>query len=327
MLRECRIACLFVALAVPFMGLACKRGSGDASSGQTKVKIQLNWVAEPEFGGIYAARESGAYKRAGLDVEIVGGGPSSPVIQLVAAGQADFGVAAAEDVVVARTRGAGVVAVFATFQTSPQGIMVHSSRGLKSLDELKSGTLAAEPGAPFFAYLKKKHGFAGVTIVPYDGGVAKFLTDTAYAQQCYVTSEPIAVKKKGGDAKVFLAADSGFNPYAAVLITRDALLRDRMPMVKSFVSATAEGWRSYLADPKPANAVMAKLNPAMDGETFASVAEAQKPLIETEETKTKGLGTMTPKRWLTLGEQLLDLGIVSFAPPTNDCFSSAALAP
>jgi NitT/TauT family transport system substrate-binding protein len=317
------IACIVVALSL----FACKRGGGDAASGPPKVKVQLNWVPEPEFGGLYAARESGAYQRAGIAVEIVGGGPSSPVIQLVAAGQADFGVAAAEDVVVARTRGAPVVAIFATFQTSPQGIMVHASRGLKSLDDLRSGTLAAEPGAPFFAYLKKKHGFSGVTMVPYDGGVAKFLTDTNYAQQCYITSEPLAVKKKGSEAKVFLAADSGFNPYAAVLITRDALLRDRMALVRSFVTATAEGWRSYLADPAPANAVMGKLNSSMDAETFAAVAQAQKPLIENDETRANGLGTMSGKRWSELADQLVALGIVSVAPKAAECFTTTALTP
>ncbi len=318
-------ACVLALLCI--ISFACKRSGESSPGGSSKVKVQLNWVPEPEFGGIYAAREIGAYKKAGLDVDIVGGGPSSPVIQLVAAGQADFGVAAAEDVLVARTRGAGVVAIFATFQTSPQGIMVHASRGLKSLDELKSGTLAVEPGAPFFAYLKKKHGFAGVTIVPYDGGVSKFLTDKTYAQQCYVTSEPLAVKKKGGEPNVFLAADSGFNPYAAVLITRESFLRDKLPTVKAFVAATAEGWRSYLADPGPANVVMGKLNQSMDAETFTAVAQTQKALIENDETKAHGLGAMSSKRWLLLAEQLLDLGLVPFAPPPTECFSAAALEP
>ena len=56
-----------------------------------KVKLALNWVAEPEFGGFYAARESGAYSRAGLDVEILGGGAGVPVVQMVATGQAERG--------------------------------------------------------------------------------------------------------------------------------------------------------------------------------------------------------------------------------------------
>ena len=312
-------------LACVLVFTACKKASPTTVGGATKLRVQLNWVPEPEFGGLYAARDGGAYKKAGLEVEIVGGGPSSPVVQLVAAGKADFGIAAAEDVVIARARDADVVALFATFQTSPQGIMVHAARGLKSLEDLSSGTLALETGAPVGAYLKKKFGFAGVTLVPNDGGVAKFLIDQNYAQQCYVTSEPLAATERGGDPQVFLAADAGFDPYANVVITRGSMLRDDLPRVRAFVAATAEGWRAYLADPTAANAAMAKLNSAMPPSTFAAVAAAQRPLVETRETKARGLGTMEEARWTTLCQQLADLGVISAAPKATDCFTLSAL--
>ncbi|MEO7092909.1 MAG: ABC transporter substrate-binding protein, partial [Polyangiales bacterium] len=141
-----RCSAALVLLAGLLASAGCKKATDTTEGGATKVKVQLNWVPEPEFGGLYAARDGGAYKKAGLEVEIGGGGPGSPVVQLVAAGKADFGVAAAEDVVVARARDADVVAIFATFQTSPQGIMVHASRGLKTLQDLGSGTLALETG-------------------------------------------------------------------------------------------------------------------------------------------------------------------------------------
>ncbi|MEO7094272.1 MAG: ABC transporter substrate-binding protein, partial [Polyangiales bacterium] len=185
--------------------------------------------------------------------------------------------------------------------------------------------LHLETGAPVGAYLKKKFGFGGVTIVPNDGGIAKFLTEPSYAQQCYITSEPLAAKEKGGDPQVFLAAEAGFDPYANVVITRGSTLKDNLPMVKAFVAATAEGWRAYLADPTAANATMAKLNTAMPPATFAAVADAQRSLVETEATKAHGLGTMTEARWATLSNQLADLGLVTAAPKATDCFSLAAL--
>jgi len=300
--------------------------SADAAAKVTRVKVQLNWVPEPEFGGIYAARESGAYTKAGLEVETVSGGAGSPVVQLVAGGQADFGVAGADDVVIARARGVDLVAVFGTFQTNPQGVMVHAARNLATLADLKSGTLALEPGLPFAIFIKKKYGFAGATLVPYDGGIAKFLADPSYAQQCYVTSEPIAVKKKGGTPKVFLGADAGFNPYASVLVTRGAMLREKKETVRAFVAASAEGWRRYLDDPTAANKVMAKLNTAMDAETFAAAAAAQKPLIETDETKKSGLGVMSETRWAKLGADLVELGVVTKAPTPVECFAPDVLA-
>ena len=190
---------------------------------------------------------------------------------MVASGRADFGVAGADETLLARARGADVLPVFAVFQTSPQGIMIHASRGATTLAEaLASGTLAIEPGLPYAVFLQEKYGFEKVKVVPYDGGVARFLTEKDFAQQCFATSEPLAAQKKGGDPKVFLLSDEGYRPYLGVVITRAALWKENPTLVKSFVRATRAGWTSYLADPAPADAVMAAKNPAMDPETFAA---------------------------------------------------------
>jgi NitT/TauT family transport system substrate-binding protein len=294
-------------------------GSGSArAAAATPVKLALNWVPEPEFGGFYAAREAGLYKAAGLEVEILGGGAGVPVVQMVATGQVAFGVVGADDVITARARGADVVPLFATFQTSPQGLMAHASRGAKSIaDLLSSGTVALEPGLPYAAYLKKKHGFDRVKIVPYDGGVARFLADKDFAQQCFVTAEPLAAKKQGGDPQVFLVADEGYNPYLGVLVARRALWNEKPDLVRAFIKASREGWEAYVKDPSRANAVMGALNKTMDAETMKAAAAAQEPLLQGEATRAGGFGAMTRARWETLGQQLADLGIVEKAPPLD----------
>jgi NitT/TauT family transport system substrate-binding protein len=306
------------ALLVLFLvlfGASCSRGAGGGSSkdGAAPIKVALDWVPEPEFGGFYAARESGAFRSQGLEVEIMGGGSGVPVVQMVASGQVDFGVVGAGEVLIARARGVDIVPLFATFQTSPQGIMVHASRGLTSLAGLFTtpGSLAIETGAPAETFLKKKYGFDNISVVPYDGGVSLFVANKSFAQQCYITSEPIAARKKGSDPAVFLLADEGFNPYVAVVVARRALWSEKPDRVKAFVRAARQGWATYLADPRPTNAVMGKLNTAMDADTFAAAAEAQKPLIETEQTRKSGLGSMTRERWETLGKQLVELGVIT----------------
>lgn len=285
----------------------------------TRLKLALDWVPEPEFGGFYAARESGAYARHRLDVEIQGGGPGAPIVQRVASGQVDFGTTGADAVLTARARGVDVVPLFAVYQTSPNAIMAHASRGATTLAQVfSSGTVAMEPGLAYALFLKKKYGFDKVKIVPYDGGIARFLADKEFAQQCFLTSEPLAARKQGAPPVVFKVADEGFNPYATVVVTRGELLRKSPELVRAFVQAVREGWRTYLDNPAPANAVMAKLNTTMDAETFAAVAEAQKPLIETPETRARGLGTLSRERWETLGQQLVELGLFEKAPPVDE---------
>ncbi len=293
--------------------VACSKSSSARRTGEHAL-LALDWVPEPEFGGFYAARESGAFKAEGLDVEIQGGGAGVPVVQMVASGNAEFGIAGADEVLAARARGADVVPVFAVYQTSPQGIMVHASRGATTLAEaLSGGTLAIEPGLSYAVFLKKKIGFDKVKVAPYDGGVARFVADGSFAQQCYATSEPLAARRLGSDPQVFLVADLGFDPYLGVVITRTSLLRDKPAMVKSFVTGARAGWAAYLADPARANAVMGKLNRAMDAETFAAAAVEQRRFVESDDTKRFGLGAMTRARWETLAKQLVDLGLVDKA--------------
>jgi NitT/TauT family transport system substrate-binding protein len=290
---------------------ACSKSPPPGGSAAEHLLLALDWVPEPEFGGFYAAREQGAFKAEGLDVEIQGGGAGVPVVQMVASGKADFGIAGADEVLIARARGADVVPIFAVYQTSPQGIMVHAARGAKTLAEaLLGGTLAIEPGLSYAVFLKKKIGFDKVKVVPYDGGVARFVADKDFAQQCYATSEPLAARRKGGDPQVFLVASLGFNPYLGVVITRAALLQERLAVAKAFVKAARAGWSTYLADPGPTNAVMGKLNRAMDPETFAAASAEQRRFIESEETKQRGLGAMTRERWETLAKQLVELGLL-----------------
>jgi len=307
--------------ALALLVSGCSKQSADKPNerGFAAVVLALDWVPEPEFGGFYAARDSGAFQQHGLDVEIRGGGAGVPVLQMVASGKVQFGIVGADEVITARTHGADVLPVFATFQTSPQGILAHASRGYKTMgDVLKTGTLAIQPGLPYASFLKKKYGGFGATVVPYDGGVARFMVDPTFSQQCFVTAEPLAVKKKGGDPQVFLVADEGFNPYTGVVIVARSLLAEHPDWIRSFVLAAREGWKAYLAGPKATNAVMQKLNPSMDGDTFAAAADAEKPLIETGDAMSHGIGSMTRARWETLGRQLVDLGLVDREPAPDE---------
>jgi NitT/TauT family transport system substrate-binding protein len=315
-------------LAAAFLAGCNKSSRPQASpSSMTDVALALNWKPEPEFGGFYAADVDGFYKQHRLKVDITGGGDQVP--QMVAAGQSQFGILAADEVVTARAKGIDLVALFAVYQTNPQGIMCHVGVRYKSIADVmnSAGTLAVQPGLPYVNFLEKKYPRAAVKIVPYDYSIVQFMEDPNYAQQCFVTSEPIAAEQKGVKTKVFLIADEGFNPYATVVVTRGQYLREHPEIVHDFVQAVGQGWRAYLDDPRPADQMMEQLNREMDAATFAAAAAAQKPLIDDAQTKAHGLGSMTEKRWSTLIAQLLDLKVIDHAPVAKECFINPAIAP
>jgi NitT/TauT family transport system substrate-binding protein len=288
------------------------------------VKFALNWKAEPEFGGFYAAKLAGSFEKRGLNVEIVEGGAGTPVVQMVANSKVPFGIAAADEVVLSQVRGTDVVALFAVYQTNPQGIMVHPERGFKSIGDVFAapGTLAIQSGAPYTLFLQAKFANAKVKLVPYAGGIAQFLTDANYSQQCFVTAEPLLAKKKNKPAASFLIADAGFNPYGTVVVARRQYIDKNPKQVRDLIEAIHNGWSDYLRAPESANAWMVKLNPAMDSETVKESAEVQKPFIRPANLTDKELGKMSKERWATLVDQLFALKLIKKKPAVDKLYEN-----
>ncbi len=296
-----------------------------AAAALETVRLQLNWLPEPEFGGIYAAREGGHFAAAGLEVEILKGGPDVPAVQMAASGRVELAVAAADEVIALRAKGARIVALFATYQTSPQAIMVRAGEGVTSIPELlaRGGTLIAQPGLAYLKWLRRQYGLERMRIVPYGAGaMAQFLDprQREVAMQCFVFAEPLTARRHGVEPRVLLVADTGFDPYAAVIVGREEFLAKRSDTARRFVAALRAGWQAYLQDPGPTNRVMAALNTAMDLETFAAAAEVQRPFLESEATRARGLGAMSEERWRTLVRQLRRLGVIDHEVDPRACF-------
>ena len=182
-----------------------------------------------------------------------------------------------------------------------------------------------EPGLPYVKWFQKHYDLSKWKVVPYSYSVAPFLGDPDMAQQVFVTAEPIAARRQGADPQVYGIAESGFDPYVAVVITRGAYLKQNGARVADLVLALQEGWRAYLDDPAPANAIMGGLNQEMDAETFRLGAEAQEPLIENDFTRQHGLGAMSLERWTALSKQLRELGLLDRDVDPKSCFAEPLL--
>jgi NitT/TauT family transport system substrate-binding protein len=280
--------------------------------------LALNWKPEPQFGGFYAAQVQGHYAANGLDVKIVEGGSGTPTIQMLLAGKVDYAIVSADEAVIALGRGASdIVALFATYQTNPQGIMTHAARGFESLEQVmrSKGVLLWQSGLPYAQYLRKKYAPLTVVTAPYLGGIGNFQNDPNVSQQCFVTSEPLTAAAAGIKVKTFLVADSGYNPYTAVLVTQRQRLDKSPAEVKAMVTAVRSGWNDYLQDPTGTNNAMQALNKAMSAETFAASAQAQHALIKTGSNEQ--VGEMSLERWQTLADQLLEINVIQ-KPVTVD---------
>src|SRR3954468_5071683 len=127
-----------------------------------KVRFGTNWVAEAEHGGFYQALADGTYKKYGLDVTIVAGGPNVNNRILLPVGKLDFFMSANSlqsfDAVEQKIP---TVAVAAIFQKEPQVLIAHPDKDIKEFTDLKKLTLfvSKEGLASYFQWLKKDYGF------------------------------------------------------------------------------------------------------------------------------------------------------------------------
>ena len=295
---------------------------GSASVSAKPLVLALNWKPEPQFGGFYAAQKAGYFRENKLDVEIIEGGSGTPTIQMLLAGRVDYAIVSGDEIVIAHARGGDIVALFATYQVNPQGIMTHASRGFESIEDVvhSDGVLLWQSGLPYTQFFRMKYAPLKVMTAPYLGGIGNFRNDAKLSQQCFVTSEPLEAKAVGLEVKTFLVAESGYNPYTTVLVTRRARLEQSPDEVKRMVGAVRAGWRDYLSDAAPTNRVMGDLNKAMSAETFSASAAAQNALIQT--TSETELGSMTLERWQTLADQLLAIGVISKPVKVDTVFAN-----
>ncbi len=84
----------------------------------TPVRLQLQWVTQSQFAGYYAALAQGYYAEEGLDVTILEGAVEIVPQQVVAAGEAEFGIAWVPKVLASREQGADLVNIGQIFQRS-----------------------------------------------------------------------------------------------------------------------------------------------------------------------------------------------------------------
>jgi len=109
---------LALALGAVVVAACSTPGASPSAAALTPVKFQLQWVAQAQFAGYYAALDQGYYRDEGLDVSFLLGGPQIDNIQVVAAGGADIGTGWLPKMLQSRENGTDVVAIGQIFQRS-----------------------------------------------------------------------------------------------------------------------------------------------------------------------------------------------------------------
>ncbi len=297
------------------LAAALLTGLAGPALAQTKIVFGTDWLAEAEHGGFYQALAKGYYKAHGLDVTIRMGGPQTNPPQQVAAGLVDFQLSSGSFAAMAMAQqGIPVVAVAAFFQKDPEVLVSHPGTGADSIAAMKGRAImiSAANRTGSWLFLKSRYGFTDDQIRPYNFSVAPFLADKSAIEMGFVSSEPYQIEKASGVKPVVnLLADSGYDGYSTVILTQTRAVRDRPEVVRAFIEASVEGWRSYMDDPAPGDALIRKDNPDITQDVLDNSVAVMRQygIVDSGDSLTLGIGAMTDARWKSFFDAMVQAGL------------------
>ncbi len=112
-------------------------GGGAGDGELDRVTLQSKWVVQAQFAGYYAAKEQGFYEDEGLDVTIKPGGPDIVPEQVVAGGQAEFGIDWLDSLLAFRDKGNDLVNIAQVFTRSGMTEITWKDSGIDEFPELR----------------------------------------------------------------------------------------------------------------------------------------------------------------------------------------------
>jgi NitT/TauT family transport system substrate-binding protein len=282
----------------------------------TKLRLQTDWLAETEHGGFYQAVAKGYYREAGLDVEIMPGGPGPTVPQKIVGGIADVGIYTSDAVIVNVSNNLPFLIIGVYMQHDPQAILLHEENPVNTFADLNGKTIMAVPGSNWLEYIKA-HNHIDLKLIPLNFSLSQFMADKNFIEQCFVTNEPYYARKNGAKPKTLLISNSGYDPYR-IMFTTQKFAREHPDALRAFVAASVRGWKDFMkGDATAAKALIAQANEQMkpDFMEFSFGAMKENFLVTGRPGTGEDVGVMTRRRLQDQVDLLVQLKIIPAALP------------
>lgn len=303
-----------------------------AACGDQQVVYRLKWLPNMSTVGDLYADAYGLFKAKGLSVAIKPGGPERDAIRELELGQADFGVASADQVIRALEKGAPVVVIAQLFQKNPLQWIYYKDRvTIKSLADLAGKRLGVTFGKNDEIIMRTLLARARLDLdqvelfsvrldyTPfYKGGVDLW--------PVYINTQGVEIGGRltaaGEHIGFFDPGDHGVRFVANSVVTSKGMLSRRPELVKRFMKALLDGWRQSL-DPDNTEKALSAVR-RYDKDTARDVLMAQlnatRGLIWPTQTVTVGAIDMpawqqTERIMLTHGQIAKPVAILSRLKP------------
>jgi putative hydroxymethylpyrimidine transport system substrate-binding protein len=307
-----RLTAALLAVAVAVAVAACgERKESAVAPKRESVRLSLDWLPNADHAGIYAAQGTGAFRKAGLDVKIQTPPDPSAPLKLLAAGRVDLAISYEPDLLLARDKGAKLVAVGALVQKPLTSVVSIGRRAIADPRQL-AGKTVGTAGIPYqSAYLKAILAHAGVnpsSVKEVNVGfnlVPAMLSGKVDATLgAYWNVEAIQLAQQRKRPKVIRMENAGVPTYdELVIVARESDLNAKTggAKVRRFMRALGQGMKALKANPNAGIDPLVRADPDLDRRQVAASVRATMPVFFPTDAS-KPFGWMNPAEWAAYGD-------------------------
>jgi NitT/TauT family transport system substrate-binding protein len=311
--------------------------SASAAGGElTPVKLQLQWVAQAQFAGYYAAVAQKFYEAEGLDVEIVEGGPDIVPQDVLSAGDVDYAISWVPKVLGSIEKGATITNVAQIFERSATTQISFKKANITSPADFKGrniGSWGFGNEWELFAGMQKEGVAVGdIKLITQAFDMNGFLAGDIDAAQAMTYNEYAQVleTQNPDTGKLYTAEDLdviSWNDVGTAML-QDAIWANSEKLgdaayaeqTTKFVKSSIKGWVYARDNPQEAARIVA--------DAGSQLGESHQLWMTNEVNKllwpsTAGVGTISDAAW----KQTVDIAmgtknetgatIITKAPPEN----------
>ncbi|MGI5849201.1 MAG: ABC transporter substrate-binding protein [Christensenellales bacterium] len=320
---------VFAALALISMSACAAQDNKEEEPAIKKVTLVLDWTPNTNHTGLYVAQEKGYFAENGLEVKIIQ--PSeSAVLQLVAAGTAQFGIDFQESLTFARDKGMPVVSIGAVLQHNTSVFASPTDRNILSPKDFEGkvyGGWGMDMETATLKYLMEKSGadFSKLEIMTI--GDTDFLTaaemGTIDFAWIYEGWEGISAQLKGVELnKVRFEETELFDYYTPIIVTSEDMIANNSDTVAAFMDAVKKGYDFAVKSPKESADVLLKFAPELDAKLVYASQEYLSPrYIDDAES----FGVQKKEVWDRYTAWLYEKGFIDTLVDSNSAFTNEFL--
>jgi NitT/TauT family transport system substrate-binding protein len=288
----------------------------------TPVTVQLLWTHQAQFAGMYAADLKGFYAGEGLKVTFLEGGTDVPRWDSVLDGSAQFGLAGADEIILARSQGMPVRGVSVIYRRSPVVFITLADSGITRPEDFAGKQVRAPANTiPALHAITNRVGISPdqyIEVANLPSDLALFASGEVPIWGVYLTGFVVQAEQAGYKLNIIYPDDYGVHFYADSIFTTDDRITKNPDLALRFLRATLKGWTYAVENPAEVGDMVLHYNPAADPALEILKMTASLPLINTGEDH---IGWMKPEVWAGMNQTLQEQGVVTGQLDINQVYT------